>query len=467
MQKPLSTRPDLSAAQRAAIDARIRNAVGRMATQIPRRAPDLRVPLSFAQERMWRWTRIPITSPIHNAPSALRIRGNLSVSNLERALNQIVSRHEALRHSFRVDAEGPYQFVRGDGTIRIRVVELPGLTDDQREATTREQAREQARLSFDIEKGPLIRALVLRFAGDDHALMLTTHHIIFDGWSKGVMLAEVQQIYSALSEGRSWQPPPLPIQFGDFAHWQQQSLPREALASHLDYWTQRLAGYCDFQLPLDFPRPTSQTFTGRRRWLRFPTALSSQLQALAAREGVSLFVVLLTAWASLLAQRTGRAEVLLGTLVAGRTLPETEPLIGFFVNYLPLRLQVGSANSWRELLPRIQTTCVEAYEHQDAPFHLIVESLGIRNEPAYHPIFQLSFTLHNGPMTMIRLPGLQTELVEFDDEYCRLDLEFDLWWREGAIEGFTVHNPDLFDDGSVRDLTCEYERLLQDAAQQR
>jgi non-ribosomal peptide synthetase component F len=228
----------------------------------------------------------------------------------------------------------------------------------------------------------------------------------------------------------------------------------------VEYWVKQLANAPAWDFPFQRSRPAAPQFEGCRRWIRFTPELSSQVRETADRAGATPFMVLLAAWAAQCARLTGVRDVVIGSLVAGRTLPETERLIGFFVNYLPLRIDCSGNPSFRALMERVRRVCLDGYEHQDAPFQAIVDRLGIARDPARHPVFSTSFTLHNGPMPAISVQGLLVEMVEFDDRLIRLDLEFDVWWSGERIEGFVVHNTALFDEDQIVTLIDDYQKLL-------
>lgn len=454
---PGARKAQLSPEQRARVEARLRQNASAGTPRIPLRELGQAVPLSFAQERMWKWERIPITSPLHNAPSALRLRGELDIPRLEWSLNQIVRRHEPLRFVFEGDAGTPLQRPLHHMTIPIVIREIHGANEEERAAKTRESAAEEARTPFDLSRGPLLRAAVLRFAPDDHALLLTLHHLVFDGWSKGVLIRELLAFYRGARDSTL---PELPIQFGDFAVWQRSTRGVDEGTSDIGYWKGQLANASTWDFPFQRARPERQTFDGHRRWIRLSPELSVQVRAAAEREGATTFMALLAAWAAHCARVTGQQDLVIGSLVAGRTVPETELLIGFFVNYLPLRIDCSGGPSFRALLGRVRRVCLDGYEHQDAPFQTLVEQLATGGDPSRHPVFSTTFTLHNGPMPAIQVPGLHVELIEFDDRLIRLDLEFDLWWSGDRLEGFIVHNTALFDDADIRALTAGYEDLL-------
>lgn len=456
-------RSKLTLEQRELLEKRLRGMKDDTRRSIPRRPQGSRIPLTFAQERMWNSHRVPISSAIHNAPSALRVRGRLDTDALEQALNQIIQRHESLRHVF--PREGvPEQLVQEEARIQLPVKVFPNLDESARQALTVAAAGEEARRPFDLAAAPLLRAFVIRFDDDDHAIFLTLHHVVFDGWSKGVLIRELLTLYQAAVAGHNADLPALGIQYADFAIWQRNAYSCGTLAPHLRYWKEELAGARNFELPPDYPRPALRSFDGSRRWLRFQPELSGAINNLAETYGVTLFIVTIAAWVELLRRCTGETDILIGSAVAGRTHTETEPLIGFFVNYLPLRFRLSGCRSFQDLIANCSRVCLNAYDHQDAPLQTIVQEIGIVPDESRHPLFQTAFTFHNTFIPSIRLPGLESTLIEFDDHLIRLDLEMDLWWREDALEGFIVHNTALYKEETIGRLIADYENLLGELA---
>lgn len=362
--------------------------------------------LSFAQQRLWFLEQFQLGS-VYNIPVAYRLKGSLNVTALERSLGEVIRRHESLRTTFRsVDGE-PSQAIAPDITLPLTVIKLQ-VPPDQREAEAQRKAIEEAQQPLDLAQGPLLRVKLLRLTEEEHVLLLTMHHIVSDGWSLEVFLRELTLLYKAFSTNQPSPLPELPIQYADFAHWQRQWLQGEVLESQLDYWKQQLgSGIPILQLPTDHPRPPVQTYRGAVQRLMLPKTLSEALKALSQRSGATLFMTLLTAFKILLYRYSGQEDIIIGSPTAGRNQVETEGMIGFFVNTVVMRTDLGGNPSFRELLVRVREVSLGTYAHQDLPFEKLVEELQPERDRSRSPLFQVMFAL-NPPWTApdISLPGL-------------------------------------------------------------
>ncbi|HEX3529426.1 MAG TPA: condensation domain-containing protein, partial [Thermoanaerobaculia bacterium] len=342
--------------------------------QIPRRpgaaegqsAPP---PLSFAQQRLWFLDRLEPGEPTYNAPASLLIEGYLRPDLLLRVLTDLVARHETLRTTFaEVDGE-PVQVISPVARIHLPLIDLSGLAASARTSEAARLELAEARLPFDLAAGPILRTTLLRLAPAEHILLLTVHHIAFDGWSQGVFMRDLNALYVAHATRTPAALPELPIQYADFAVWQRSWLSGAVLEKQLIYWRDRLAGAPPaIDLPLDRQRPPRPTGNGAKVIFALEPEISERLRALARQEGGTLFMVLLAGLYALLARTSGQDDVLAGTTVANRTRPETEGLIGFFVNTLVLRGDVSGAPSFAGLLGRVRETALLSYMHQDLPF---------------------------------------------------------------------------------------------------
>ena len=321
---------------------------------ISRRNADEPVPLSFAQQRLWFLDQFQPGSPVYNIPAALRITAPLNAFALEQSLNEIVRRHEALRTTFAAVDGRPVQVIAPALRVPLPVTDLRGLPQTERETEATRLATQEAQHPFDLARGPLVRATLLRLGAGDHVLLLTMHHIVSDGWSMGVFFRELAVLYEAYATGKPSPLPELPVQYADFAQWQRQWLQGEVLAAHLTYWKQHLAGAPEvLELPTDRPRPAVQSFRGATYPFTLPPALSTALKTLSQREGVTLFMTLLAAFKTLLHRYTGQGDLVVGAPIANRTRAEIEGLIGFFVNTLVLRTDLSGNPRFGELLGRV------------------------------------------------------------------------------------------------------------------
>ncbi len=312
-------------------------------------------PLSFAQRRLWFLAQLDPGSAAYNLPMALRLAGPLDVNALAAGLNGIVRRHEALRTTFPAEKGEPRQVIRGDGWLPLPRVDLSGLDRQARESEAARLARKEATRFFNLAHGPLLRLLLLRLAPEEHALVAVLHHIVGDGWSMGILVQELGELYAAFREGRPPALPPLPVQYADFAVWQNGWLRGEALETQLRWWRDELAGAPQvLELPVDRPRPPLQTSRGAELPFALPDRLADALRTLGLREGATLFMTLLAGFQALLGRCSGQLDLLVGSPVANRTRTETEPLIGFFVNTLVLRGRLRGDPTFRELLGRVR-----------------------------------------------------------------------------------------------------------------
>ncbi len=353
------------------------------------------------------------TSAGYGIAIGLRIAGDLRPELLEAAINGVVERHEALRTTF---VAGPDGMAVQEIAAELRLV-LPviDLVDIEGETEARRLFRAEASRGFDLQRGPLLRPLLVRLGDREHRLLLNLHHIVADGWSAGILVRELGEIYRALAEGRPPLLPPLAVQYGDFALWQRQWLSGETLETQIDWWKEALAGAPTvLELPTDRPRPPVQSFRGGTRAVTLPAALAAALRALGRRRGATLFMTLLAGFDVLLYRYTGQDDLLVGSPIANRPRAELEPLIGLFVNTLVLRGRLGARPRFRELLDRVRGNALDAYAHQDLPFERLVEELHVERSLARTPLHQVVFALQNNPATSISLPGLTLEPLEND-----------------------------------------------------
>jgi amino acid adenylation domain-containing protein len=422
--------------------------------------------LSFAQQRLWFIHQIDPASAAYNVPMALRLLGGLESGVLKRCLDEIVRRHETLRTRFPREDGRPQQVVDPDGALEMPLVDLRGLPAVEREREAERLAAEDARGPFDLGRGPVARASLLRLGDDDHVFLLCMHHIVSDGWSVGVLMRELAALYEAFARGAPSPLPPLPMQYADFAAWQRGTLSGETLERELRWWRERLRpAPPSLELPADRPRPPVQTFRGGSLEMKLPATTADALRALARREGATLFMVLLAAFDALLSRLCGEDDVAVGTGVANRTRPEIEPLVGFFVNALVLRVSCAGDPTFAELVRRAKEATLGAFAHQDLPFERLVEELQPVRDLSRNPLFQVALALQNAPADDIELPGLVVRPLTAQSGATRFDLEFHLWEAAGgAIDGFLFYSSDLFDPATARRIAERWATLLEAAA---
>jgi amino acid adenylation domain-containing protein len=412
-------------------------------------------PASFAQQRLWFLDRLEPGSARYNIPLAVRLTGALDRAAVAQALTAIGVRHEILRTTFAVE-EGELMQVIHPGPFRA-----------WREEKVRDEAAlagalvNEARRPFDLVTGPLWRAVLFSLQREDHVLLLTLHHIVADGWSLGVLSREFSACYAGFAEGAVPSLPELPVQYADFAVWQRDWLQGDVLAEQVGFWQRTLAGApAVLSLPTDRPRPRVLTAAGRTQRFSIAPDVTRALHDLARHAGVSLFMTLLGGFAVLLRRWTGQDDLVIGTPVAGRTRGETEPLVGFFVNSLPLRLDLAGDPTVRDLLHRVRTTALEAFAHQDVPFEKLVQELQAGRALGHTPLFQIMFALQNAPLDALRLPGLTAAALEVDLETAKYDLSLVLEESGGGLTGRLEYNCDLFADTTAARVARQFTCLL-------
>jgi amino acid adenylation domain-containing protein/non-ribosomal peptide synthase protein (TIGR01720 family) len=419
------------------------------------------LPLSFAQQRLWFLWQLEPDSPFYNIPSAVRLTGKLDVAMLERSLNEVIRRHESLRTIVESRDGKAVQVIAPELRLRLPVEDLSELPAEEREAVARRRAAEEAQQAFDLARGPLIRARLLRLAADEHVALYTLHHLISDGWSMNLLIREIATLYTALTAGAPSPLAPLEIQYADYAHWQREWLQGEVLAAQLEYWKRQLGGApALLALPTDRPRPPVQTYRGAAQPFALSEELSQQLRRLSRKEGVTLFMTLLAAFQALLARYSHQDSISVGTPIAGRNREELESLIGLFVNTLVLRTDLSGEPTFRELLRRVRETALGAYAHQDLPFEKLVDALQPERSLSHTPLFQVMFALQNLPMTAQTLPGLKLEMMEAEVPVAKFDLSLTMIESGEHLTGEFEYNTDLFDQTTIERLTAHFQTLL-------
>ena len=419
-------------------------------------------PLSFAQERLWFLDQLEPGGSSYNIPQAVRLTGRLDAAALAGSLSEIVRRHESLRTTFERTAAGsPGQVIHPAAPVALPAVDLTALPSERAAERARALAAEEARRPFDLVRGPLVRALLLRLGADEHFLLIDVHHIVSDGWSTGILLRELGVLYRAFVAGEPSPLPELPLQYANFASWQRQWLSGAELERQLGYWRERLAGAPGvLDLPADRPRPAVQSLRGASRSFVLPAPLAASLQALAQREGVTLFMVLLAALDALLSRLSGQTDLVVGSPVANRNQVGIEELVGFFVNTLVLRADLGGDPSFRTLLGRVRETTLGAYAHQDLPFEKLVEELAPERTLAHAPLFQVMLSLQNTPMTALELPGLVLAPLAGESGAAKFDLSFTFEEAGGSLAGHLEYSSDLFDGATAARWIDHLEQLL-------
>ncbi|HYG64397.1 MAG TPA: amino acid adenylation domain-containing protein, partial [Thermoanaerobaculia bacterium] len=420
-------------------------------------------PLSFAQERLWFLQQLDPQGATYNMGDALVLRGRLDTAALEAAWREILRRHQTLRARFLLRDGLPVAEVGPVPDDPLPRIDLAGLGTAALDAAQR-LAHEEAVRPFDLQRGPVVRGLLLRLGPDHHALLFTTHHIVCDGWSLGIWAREIQIVYTAFAAGGPRLPEP-PMQYADFAAWQRSWLEGSRLEAQVSYWRERLRGAAPYlELPLDHPRPAFQSHRGGAASLSLPAVLADRLRALSSRHDASLFMTLLAAFSLHLGRLSGQDDILVGSPIAGRIQPEVEGLIGCFLNTLVLRADLSGEPSFRDLLRRVRETALGAFSHQDVPFEKVLEELRPERDTSRPSLFQVLFNLVNVPRAAMDLPGLALENLGPGEPFAKFDLTLYISEEDG-LALHLVYNSDLFDPPRMEEMLRQYRLLLEQATE--
>lgn len=421
-------------------------------------------PLSFAQERMWFFYQLEPDNPFYNNSTILKFGGLLDLEVLERCVNAIAQRHETLRTSFVLTDNQPTQIIAPNQTISIPVKDLQELSSEVQDVEVNRLVKQEAQQSFNLTTGSLLRTKLLRLGQQSHILILTIHHIISDGWSIGILIQELVDLYAAFSTKSPYPLTDLPIQYADFAEWHRQWLQGDRLQQQLSYWKQQLAGIPPvLNLPSDRQRPSVQTFRGDIEKFYLDHELTQQLRQICQTTGTTLFMVLLSAFSILLYRYSGQDDIVIGSPIANRNRVEIEKLIGFFANTLALRVQISDNLTYLDLLDRVKEVALAAYSHQDLPFEILVDELKIDRHLSHNALFQVVFALQNTPLPSAKLPNLELSSdINFDNGTVRFDLEVHLWEVSEGLKGDLVYSTDLFDSTTIKRLVGNFQTLLRE-----
>jgi amino acid adenylation domain-containing protein len=440
------------------------------ASQAIPRSPELRLqpvqrdgplPLSYSQQRLWLLEQLGFTQHTYHLLEAIRLHGPLQVEALVQSFQEIIRRHEVLRTTFTKVEGQPLQIIGHAACPPISGVDLQELSQCRQEAWVHKRAQADVQQPFDLAHGPLVRATLVRLTDMEHVFLMTMHHIVSDGWSHGVFWRELAGLYEAFTTGQPSSLPLLSIQYADFASWQQRWLQGEVLDPQIAYWKHQLAGVSTLHLPADHPRPTVQTFQGARQFLTLSPTLTEALKTLSLRHGVTLFMTLLAAFQTLLHRYSRQDDIAVGTLIANRNRVELESLIGFFVNTLVLRTDLSGDPTFRELLERVRTITLGAYQHQDVPYEKLLEVFRPPRDLSHNPLFQVLFVLHNTPQQAMELPGLSLHPLEIDPGTTRFDVTLEFWETQEGLRGRFEYNTDLFEPATIARMAGHLQTLLE------
>lgn len=456
----------LSPAKRQLLELRLRQRTGKRAEtdRIPKRTVGSTkpCPLSFAQERLWILEQFDPGNPTYNRTFPLRFSGRLDPGILERSLNEIVRRHEVLRANFPTVEGQPVQMITPSRRLDLEVRDLQDQPEAMRESLAIRCATEEAQRPFDISSDLLTRATLLLLQPDEAVLLLSFHHIVFDGWSTEILLEELAANYEAFRGGFSPALPELPIQYPDYACWQRERFQSQFLEAQLKYWKEKLGGVlAALDLPADFPRPSIQTSHGAIHTHRIPKRLSDALKDLSQEANITLFMTLLAAFDTLLHRYTSQTDLIIGTPIAGRNRVELESLIGCFINTLVIRTDLSGDPPFVELLTRLREDVLSALAHHDTPFEKLVEDLQLRRDLSRSPLFQVMFQLRNIPKRAWKLSDLKIAPFELDPGIAKFDLSLDITEDLNGLSCQFEYNTDLLKPATIARLGQHFEVLLE------
>ncbi|HEX6292023.1 MAG TPA: amino acid adenylation domain-containing protein [Herpetosiphonaceae bacterium] len=429
---------------------------------IPRRSQAAHYPLSFDQMRLWFLYQLAPESSAYNIHGGVRLSGRLDFAAMERSINEIVRRHEILRTTFDVADEQPVQIVAPSLTVKLTLVDISDLPQQERSAAVHRLSAQCASEPFDLVRGPLIRTTLLRLADDEHILITVMHHIVTDRWSYSLFEQELATLYHACSSGLPSPLPELPLQFADFAIWQQQWMGSERMQAQMAYWKRQLDRLPQLHsIPTDHPRPAVQSFRGARHHFVLSSAETEGIRALSRQSGTTLFITLLTIFKVLLARQSGQTDMVVATPIANRDRPELQRLIGFFLNTLIFRSDLSGNPTFRAYLAQMRDVARDAYAHQDVPFEKLVAELRPERDTSRNPLYQITFLFldFEESKEVAALPGMRVETVEINPEDSRFDLTLALWNGPQEINGFFEYSSDLFDPATIA-VFAEHLHLL-------
>jgi len=426
------------------------------------------LPAAPAQRGLWFMSQLEGADVAYSMPFVSVLRGPLDAGALSRSISEIVRRHESLRTTFRLQGDDLVQVIHAPAPVEVALDDLSALDPGARDAELERRIDLEVHRKFDVERGPLLRARLLRLSPDHHVLCLVIHHIVCDGWSMGVFARELAALYGAFAASR---PSPLPepaIQYGDFSRWQEERLSGSAGEQHLAYWRKKLADLQPLALSSDRPRPPAGSYRGDHHLVYFDRELARSLRALSREEGVTLYATLLAAFDVLLARYSGQDDVTVMSTTANRKHPATEPLIGYFVNTLVMRCDLSENPTFRALLARVWTSVMEAFEHEDLPFASVVEELRPERKAGYNPFTQVGLSLQSSLGMSLPLPGIEASLWEgLRFRAAKKDLTVLIAEVDAGLEVVVEYNSDLFERRTIERLCAHYEALLREVVRDR
>jgi amino acid adenylation domain-containing protein len=434
------------------------------ATQVPALVPvarDRELPLSFAQQRLWFLNELQPGNHYYHVPAALRLSGRLNLRVLEQTFTELMRRHDVLRTNFPKVNGSPVQRIVAASDFQIPLIDLRSYNEEERQARLLRIIDEEARRPFDLEKGLMIRVILLQLGEEEQVAFFMLHHIVSDAWSTGILINEVSTLYRAFLNGEPSPLPELPIQYVDYSVWQREWLRGDVLDSEIAYWKKELRGIPPMlQLPADHSRPPVQKFEGASESYQLSEQVVQRLKELSRRAGVTMFMTTLAAFKALLYRYTNQEDLLVGAPISGRNLIETENLIGFFTNTLALRTRVTPRESFVALLQQVRDVVFRAYEHQELPIEKLVEELNPERSLSHTPLLQVVFGYYNNEDETLELPGVKLSSISFKSKTAKFDLVHNVAENSGTLSGSILYNTDLFEPDTIRRMARHYTSLL-------
>lgn len=433
--------------------------------KIPRAEKKNHIPLSFSQQRLWFLDQLEPNSPFYNIAVAQRVSGPLNLQLLQQALDNVVQRHESLRTLFVSQGNEPEQLIYAESKVKIQYYDLAGQSDSSlRENRNLIQNKTLAH-GFDLANDALFRIALICVGENQHEMIIAMHHIISDGWSMGVFVTEMTQTYIALAANADVTLPTLDIQFSDYAIWQRNSLAGERLEAEVNFWRKHLHAVPSIELPTDFPRPPIRSSNGQLYRFEIPRKLSLKLKQVAQKNNVTLFMFLFASIQVWLNKYSQQTDFCIGTPVAGRNAKELEPLIGFFVNTLPIRCPWEGNPLFTDLLKNVQLHCLAAFSHQDVPLERLVDELGVARDMSHTPLFQVMFALQNIPAEKLVISNLEFENINVQTGTSKFDLTINIEENGDDLSGLIEYSTDLFTPNRIIENIAHLQNLMQAVAE--
>src|SRR5215471_6289539 len=420
-------------------------------------------PLSFGQQRLWFLNQLEPESLFYNLPAAVVLCGALQFAAFEQSLGEVIRRHDVLRCTFNERDEGPMQVATPSVKIAILMSDLRGLVTSCGEVQARALALLEARRAFDLREGPLVRVTLMRVGEEEYVALFTMHHIVSDGWSMGVLVREVSELYERMRGGEESGLEELKVQYSDYAVWQRERMKGEVLEEEISYWREQLRGMEVLEFPTDRARPAVQRYKGKAERIWISKGVTEGLKRVSRREGATMFMTLLGGLSGLLMRYTGQEDIGVGVPVAGRNQVELEGLIGFFVNTLVMRTRLGGNPSFGEVVKRVREVVLEGDRHQEIPFEKLVEELQPERDMSRSPLFQVMLTLEDGPAERLRLGGVNARWMESETSAAKFDLTLGINETDEGLRGSLVYNTELFELTTISRLIGHFKMLLKAA----